>query len=24
VFVCFPNCAYLISNCCFSTRFKKW
>jgi len=21
---CFPNCAYLIFNCCFSTLFKKW
>ena len=21
---CFPNCAYLISICCFSTLFKKW
>jgi len=22
VFLCSPNCAYLISNCCFSTLFK--
>jgi len=22
--VCFPNCAYLISKCCFSTLLKNW
>jgi len=24
VFVRFPNCAYFISKCCFSTLLKNW